>query len=104
VKYQVRITDVTFLNKSMVLLRMEGDDDRPLSGTCQIPWVVKMFHWLSDSGALLPKKNADAAERWDHIPAIVDVTPGMIVECMKLLLDRESPGRDLLTAWLVMEG
>ena len=99
--YRVKITGITFLSKSTILLLMRRGDEK-LHGTCEIPWVVRMFHWMTDSGVII-KKTGQKKEVWHDIPAIVNMTSGMIVEDMDLLLDQEFPGREILTTWMVME-
>jgi hypothetical protein len=120
---RVDIVDVTFLSKDMILLGMrdrEPDthgtgglllkngtiEDADINGTCKVLWMLRMLHWLSDSGILLPKVarcGGPTEERWDYIPAFVKISSGMVVEDVKLLLDLEFPGRDLLAVWTVME-
>jgi hypothetical protein len=77
-------------------------EDKKLAGTCEIPWVVRMFHWMMDS-KIIVKKTEDKKEVWHDIPVVVDMTSGMIIEDMELLLDQDFPGRDVLTTWMVME-
>ena len=98
--------EVKFLSKTSTLLKIREDDRRKMSQVmCDIPWFVRMAHWLVDSGLTKPPEWSKSGHDWEfRVPAEVDVTTGSVVETVRLRTEEDFPLRDVLTVWTVMEG
>lgn len=100
---RVDILRMNFLSKTSVLVRIKDIDlGKTSQVVCDVPWFVRMAHWLVDGGMVDPDWSGTEQDQ-ARIPAVVDVTTGNIAEAVRLRMDEEFPLRDALTAWTVME-
>lgn len=102
---RVDILEVKFLSQEKTLLKIKDIDlGKTSQAMCDIPWFVKMAHWLVDNGFTSPPEWSKSGHDWEtRIPAVLNVTTGNIVETVMIRTDEDFPLRDVLTVWTVME-